>query len=271
MNYQVTASIVTYHNDISQLQKAIDSVLNTKKHITLYIVDNSSNRDIEKYLNDTGIEYIYTGKNIGFGAAHNIALQKAEQVSKYHIICNPDVYFDSSVIDGLCEFMDNNKKAGCVMPKVLYPDGSLQYLCKLLPTPFDMLIRLVAPLKKIFRKRSSRFEMRFTGYNKTIEVPYVSGCFMFIRMSVLKKTGLFDENIFMYGEDLDLSRRIYTASGVYFWPEVTIYHEHQKESFKSLKMLFAHLKGMFYYFGKWGWLFDKERKRINKRITGLYE
>lgn len=53
-------------------------------------------------------------------------------------------------------------------------------------------------------KRNQTFELRFTEYNKIMDVPYLSGCFMFLRTEALKKIGLFDENIFMYGESRSL-------------------------------------------------------------------
>jgi hypothetical protein len=89
---------------------------------------------------------------------------------------------------------------------------------------------------------------------------------MVIRSKVFKEVGMFDENMFMYAEDTDLTRRINRVYKTLYYPHVTIYHDHQKASHKSFKMLFAHLKTTIYYFNKWGWFFDKEREEINKRI-----
>jgi len=90
----ITASIVTYNNPTYQLTDAINSFLNTDLHVILYIIDNSDNRNIEKLCSDSRIEYIFNNANIGFGAAHNIAIKKAiETNSKYHLILNPDVFF----------------------------------------------------------------------------------------------------------------------------------------------------------------------------------
>ena len=50
---------------------------------------------------------------------------------------NSDVYFSNEVIKVLYDFMNANPDAGLTMPKILYPNGELQYHCKLLPTPFD--------------------------------------------------------------------------------------------------------------------------------------
>ena len=164
--------------------------------------------------------------------------------------------------------MENNPDVGLVMPKVLYPDGTLQYLCKLLPTPLDLFGRRFlnfGPFRKIIEKRNEVYELRFTGYDKIMEVPYLSGCFMFIRTEVLKKVGLFDERFFMYLEDTDLSRRIHRVSKTIYYPEVSIYHEYGKGSYKNPKLLKYHLDSTFKYFNKHGWFFDKERDEINKK------
>lgn len=64
-------------------------------------------------------------------------------------------------------------------------------------------------IKSLKYKLNNRFEMRFSGYDKEMNVPYLSGCYMFLRTSVVEEIGVFDEGIFMYGEDTDLNRRIY--------------------------------------------------------------
>ncbi|MEJ5274000.1 MAG: glycosyltransferase, partial [Spirochaetota bacterium] len=191
MNKSLNISIVIYHNKEEQIKKTIESALNLYLNITLYLVDNSltdSLRDLERI--DKRIKYIFNDSNLGFGKAHNIALKRSiEENIPYHLVLNPDVYFEKGVLEELYNFMEANKDVGLVMPKVLYPDGDIQYLCKLLPTPFDLFGRRFlnfGPFKKIVEKRNEIYELRFTGYNKIMEVPYLSGCFMFIRMEVLK-------------------------------------------------------------------------------------
>ena len=265
-----TASIVLYHNKTEQFKKAIKSLLDTNLHVKLYLIDNSANDNLKglKKLADR-IEYIFNNANLGYGKAHNIAIRKSiDENTKYHLVLNPDVYFEEGVLEELYDFMEKNPDAGLVMPKVLYPDGKIQYLCKLLPTPFDLFGRKFlnkGPVKKYIEKRNEIYELRFTGYNKIMEVPYLSGCFMFIRTEVLKKVGLFDERFFMYLEDTDLSRRIHRVAKTIYYPYVHIYHEHQKGSYKNLKLLKIHIESAIKYFNKWGWFNDPERDIINRK------
>jgi len=267
----INISIVLYHNKEKQIKKTIAFILNTDLYINLYLVDNSSKdnlKNLEKM--DNRIKYIFNNSNLGFGKAHNIALRKSiKENIPYHLVLNPDVYFEKGVLEELYNFMESNKDVGLVMPKVLYPNANIQYLCKLLPAPLDLFGRRFlnfGPFKKFLEKRNKIYELEFSNYDKIMEVPYLSGCFMFIRTEVLKEVGLFDERFFMYLEDTDLSRRIHMVAKTIYYPYVHIYHEYEQGSYKNLKLLSHHISSTFKYFNKYGWIFDKERKAINKRI-----
>ena len=265
---QVNASIVLYNNDKEQIKKVIKSFFETSKKVKLYLIDNSANDALKNLADiDKRIEYIFNNVNIGYGAGHNIALQKSINNNvDYHIVLNPDLYFDGKVvIDTLYDYMQNNFDIGNIMPKILYPDGSNQYLAKLLPTPFDWIARRFLP-SSWTQKITEKFELRYTGYKDIMNVPFLSGCFMFLRVSVLKKVGLFDDNIFMYMEDVDLNRRIHNEYKTLYYPYVLVYHEYERGSHKNLKLLRISIESSIYYFNKWGWFFDKQRDLINQKV-----
>jgi len=273
MEILISGSIVLYKGE-KGLTAAIDSFLNTSLPVKLYLIDNSPTNRLASFLSnvlaDPRVEYIFNNANIGFGAAHNIAIRKSVNVSLYHPVLNPDVYFEKDVLKNLFNYMGKKPDVGLVMPKVLYPDGTIQYTCKLLPSPFDLIVRRFLPTA-LTKKRTAYFEMRSTGYNKEMEVPYLSGCFMFLRSEALKKIGLFDERFFMYPEDIDLTRRMQNEYKTMFYPNVSIVHEHGKGSYKSVRLLSIHISNMIKYFNKWGWLFDKERKRVNRYIISQFQ
>lgn len=264
---QINGSIVLYNNKKEQLIKAINSFLNTSLHVKLYLVDNSSNNDFKELSEmDSRIEYIFNDANLGYGSAHNIAIQKSiDNGVAYHLVLNPDIYFKSGVLEELFAYMESNLSIGNLMPKVLYPNGEFQYLCKLLPTPFDWISRFLVNFinLKYLKKINDKFEMRFANFDYPIETPYLSGCFMFLRTSTLKNSGIFDENIFLHTEDTDLSRRIFEVAKNIYYPSVYIYHEHAKEAYKNKKIMYMQIKSMVYYFNKWGWFLDKRRREIN--------
>lgn len=268
--YLVTASIVLYNNNWNILKQTIDSFLATSLNVRLYLVDNSPYPSLGDIDLDPRIEYLYINANRGFGAGHNVILRQKNKLGKYHIILNPDIRFDNGVTESLVEYMDKNTDIGNIMPKVCYPNGDTQYLCKLLPTPLFWFTRMFIPLKYVKDRLNYRFEMRFSSYNRIMNVPYLSGCYMFLRTSVLAEIGDFDEGIFMYGEDTDLNRRIYKKYRTIYYPEVSIIHDHAKGSHKNFRLFWIHVKAAIYYLNKWGWFFDKERRRINKETERLY-
>ena len=130
----------------------------------------------------------------------------------------------------------------------------------------DLILRRFIPIKKIREKHDYNFELCYTGCDTEMNVPYLSGCFMVLRVSALKEIGLFDERFFMYPEDIDLTRRMHAKYRTMYIPYVTIMHDHAKAPYKNLKMLFIHIIIMIRYFNKWSWFFDKERKIINQKI-----
>jgi len=270
--YDITGSIVLYKNSAELVKKTIDSFLNTELNVRLYLVDHSPNDDLKNLNCDSRIEYISNPANPGFGAGHNIAIRKAYGTSKFHGIINPDIYFDRNVIEPIIDFMDRHPRIGTVMPKVLYPDGSIQYLAKLLPTPLDFIVRRFIPLNFIKSKIDNRFELRESGYNQLFNVPFLSGCFMVFRTNTLQKIGAFDENIFMYTEDIDICRRIINSGyRCMFFPEVSVYHNHEKKSFGNLKIFKTYLKSAIYYFNKWGWFYDEGRAAINQNTLRQFQ
>jgi GT2 family glycosyltransferase len=261
----LTASIVIYNN-INQVQDLLNDLLIYDGNIRVFVIDNSEESNAKHFSNIDKVEYKFNNKNLGYGSAHNIAINKSIQLgSDYHVILNPDIRFNQGTLSSLVNFMNSNPEIGMCSPKVLFPNGDLQYLCKLIPEPKNLMIRRFLPSKKITSKHDNNYELRSFSYNRNIEIPYISGCFMFARTSILEKVNGFDERFFLYFEDLDLTRRIGKISKTYFFSETFVYHGYNKESYRSNKVLIHHIKNAIKYFNKWGWFFDKEREKVNKR------
>lgn len=264
--FDITASIVLFENDIEVLQRAIDSFLQTGLKVKLYLIDNSNTERLRFLSKFERIEYIKNEYNLGFGKAHNIAIRKSISISKYHIVLNPDVYFDPGTLEKLYDYMNKSEDVGLLMPKVLYPNGDIQYLCKLLPSPINLFIRRFLPFGQ---NLNFKYELKFFDYNQIAEIPNLSGCFMFLRREALSYSEGFDERFFMYLEDIDLTRRVYSKYKTIYYPYASIYHVHEKESFKSFKLLKIHVSSAIKYFNKYGWLFDSERRKINSKVEKM--
>lgn len=263
---KISGSIVIYKHKYAQIEELLNAFLVLPFDVRLFIVDNSPNDSINADLpKSESIHYHFCNANLGYGKAHNIALRLASNWSEFHIVLNPDILFEPNAINAMVEYMSVNPNIGLLMPKVLYANGETQFLCKLFPTPFDLIMRRFIPgfLKGKLQMRLDQYELKHKDYNEIMEVPNLSGCFMFLRMDVLKIVGLFDESFFMYLEDTDLSRRINLQFQTIYYPRVSIIHQYEKGSYKSLKLLKYHIVSAFRYFNKYGWFFDTVRTTIN--------
>ena len=258
-------SIVLYDPDWKQVEFLCRELSRARCVHTIYMVDNSKQGIDKLPFNLPTVHYQWNnGKNLGYGAAHNLAIRESiYELIPYHLVINPDVKIKAEDLEYLHEVMEQFPRIGSLMPKVVYPNGELQYLCKLLPTPWDVFGRRFLP-SWMMRRRNERYELRQSGYDKPMNVPYLSGCFMLLRTQAVLKARLFDERYFMYPEDIDLTRTIHRDYYTMYIPDVTIIHDHQKASYHSWRMTWIHIVNMCRYFNKWGWFFDAERRQINR-------
>ena len=243
----ITASIVLYNENIKTLRKTVDSFLNAPLEKKLYLIDNSFKNTLQSYFNHPQIEYIFVGKNIGFGSAHNLILHKVN--SKYHLILNPDLEFKSAVIQTLIRELEKNLETSFITPKVLYPNNSLQFICRKHPSFFDLINRKLEISKKNIHKNEYR--------NQNLEEPFypefIHGCFMLFKTEDFKSINGFDQRYFLYMEDADLCRKIDDkGKKKLYFPSVEVIHQHRKGSSKSVKLFFYHFISAMKYFLKWG-------------------
>ena len=275
--YDFTTCIVTYNTSTEELNNIINCFKKIKLKFKLWISDNSEKDILRNFIenfSDDRIKYIFNNSNKGFGAGHNIVLQKLieeNEKSEFHLMINADVFFEENTIEKIIAYMRKNSDIGQIGPKIYESNGEINKSCKLLPTPLNLIFRRFFPIKSIAEKMDYNYEMKWYDYKSTIEVPILSGCFIFIRTDILKDIGVFDERYFMYMEDYDLCRRIGKKYKVVIYPEVKIIHEHEKASYKSRKMMIIHIKSAIKYFNKWGWIFDKERKMKNRKCIQKYK
>ena len=268
---KITSCIVLYKNEIKMLREAIDSLLNTNLNIKLYLVDNSPNDDLKILVTDSRIEYFHNPANPGFGASHNIAIQKAlESQCKYHFIVNPDIYFEGDVINPMVDYMKNDLSIGMMMPMILNKDGTIQNLPKLLPSPFSILRRKFKKPTLAYNKFINKYELREIPNDRIYNAPVLSGCFTLLNLEAIKKVGMYDDSFFMYFEDWDLSRRVHQQYKTIYFPNVTVVHKYESGANKSKKMFIIFVTSAIKYFNKWGWFFDRERKIINKNALSQF-
>ena len=259
---KLSITLVLYNNDINIIKNTILCCLQDVNKENIYVVDNSTNFDLKIIESLFKINYL---KNInrGFGHGHNQAFKKFNLVKnyKYNLILNPDITFKKNTLKNLIKFLDKRSDIGALMPKVLNIDGSLQFARRCLPSPLDLIYKRILPNSKV----SKQYELKEFEPKAPIELIGICGCFMMLRLEVIKKTQLFDERFFMYFEDFDLARRISLYSKIIYYPLEKVFHTSERGHRKSLTLLFFLIQSAIKYFLKWGFK-DNYRKTTNEKL-----
>jgi len=210
----VAVVVVVYNNSREELKRFLDSLKSAEAYIReLVVVDNSDDRGLEEffYLNSpVKVKYVKTDSNIGFGRGVNLGVKHAE--SEFILVINPDTEVR---------------------------DGAVSLLLKTLLLHED--VGLVEALQ--FPYEHPKY------YNPvTLEPVWASGCCFLVRKGVFEELGGFDENIFLYAEDVDLSWRL-KASGykIKYMPAAQVYHDFTAErsslhKYNPLSNLYLRLK-----------------------------
>jgi GT2 family glycosyltransferase len=221
--------IIVNYNVKEFLQNLLNSISKASSNISreIIIVDNASDDGSVEMIREkfTSAQLISNKKNLGFGKANNQALEIAK--GKYILLINPDTVVSEDTFEKLISFFKDNQDAGLAGCKILNPDGSLQLACRRsFPGPWTSFCKVTGlsnlfPNSKIF----ARYNLTYLNENQTYEVDAISGSFMMMRKEVYDKVGGFDEEFFMYGEDLDLCYRIQKAGyKVFYFPDTQIIH-----------------------------------------------
>lgn len=252
--------------------RAVDSVVrdieNSGYDIQITVADNSENKDnIKEDLQKQfpQVVYVDSGGNVGFGKGNTIGFKTAE--ARYYFALNRDTIVpeNSNTMKRIIEFMDREPKIGCIGPRLLNMDGTLQYSCY----RFDLPSILIKPLKQLnfdkkykwVRKRTEGLLMKDFDHGHTRPVDWVLGAAMVVRKEVVDEIGWFDDRYFMYLEDCDWCHRMWEAGwSVYYVHDIVIKHAHARGSakvpgiFKALfknKLARIHLASWFKYLWKW--------------------
>jgi len=197
---------------LQNLLHSIDKAAQSIKHEVI-IVDNASDDGSVEYLQKNflqqdRIKLIANKKNLGFGRANNQGLKIAQ--GKYLLLLNPDTLLSEDTLKKMIGFLEKSSDAGMAGCKILNPDGTLQLACRRsFPGPWVSFCKVTGlstlfPNSRLFAK----YNLTYLDENQTYEVDAISGSFMMLKKEVYDKVGGFDEDFFMYGEDLDLCYRI---------------------------------------------------------------
>jgi len=224
-NKDLTIIITTFKSE-DKIENCLNSI-NTS--INVIIVENSNNEKFKHYIEKkySNVNCMLTNQNLGYGKANNVGLRKA--TSKYSLILNPDTVLDAEAINNFFIFSKKNINFAMAGP---------------------------AQSKKEFALVPS-LENKNLNF---LETDKIEGFAMFLNMDKFRSIGFFDENIFLYLEEIDLCRRARNVNEkIFILPAVKIFHFEGK----SVNRLFSHQVELT---RNWHWmwsLFYYNRKHKN--------
>ncbi len=261
----LTISIVNYNCS----DETIAAVCSIKKFTDqpdylIYVIDNASTEQEAQKLKAIEAEdvvVIYNKENIGFGLAHNIAIEQSQ--AAYHAVVNPDIILFEDSMSLLIAGMEKEEKTVMATCRLRFKNGQEQFTPKLSPTPLSLVARQLG----IFKAVEDRYLMLDKDLTKPQDITFCTGCFFIARTESLKAVGGFSDRYFLYFEDADLTRIMMKQGDIRYLPVTTVEHLWQRKPRKSVRFFCMQLFSMFTYFTRWGII----RPRIDKKTGGIAE
>lgn len=225
------------HDCLTSIRNSIGGI-----EIEVFVVDNDSSDGsrvmVQKDFPE--VHLINSGGNFGFGKANNLAIPKAE--APYVLFLNPDTIVNHEALNKMYAFLNDHPETGVVSCKIYDETGHVAELpLQIEKTPFKRFLLQIFDAREsagIIKKIFPSHNPHESGYVRNFYGP----CLM-IRKKVLDEIGYFDEQFFMYAEDIDLCERIYKKGWrLYYMSEVDIIHlgeqssDHAPKDFSILMM-----------------------------------
>lgn len=232
---QVDLSIIIISfNTSNLLLSCINSIIRQTKDVSyeIIVVDNASTDGSPEIISNLqGVKLINNKNNIGFAGANNQGIRKTK--GRYILLLNSDTIISDNLLKEMVLWMDEKPEAGITTCSLRNKDGSIQGNGGFFPTlmrvfswmtiqdlPFvDRVIKPFHPAK------SKSFSKETEFYKKPRELDWITGAFMLVRKDVFEKAGHFDEDYFMYVEDVDFCYRVKRQNWkIWYFPQWSIIH-----------------------------------------------
>ena len=272
--------ILTWNSQI-YIEQCIKSILNDLANINskykyeISIIDGGSQDNTLNILKKLCCKYkkinvMRLDRNMGTTVSRNIGICKS--IGKYIFILDSDTEVQKGTISTLIDMFNKKDNVGIVAPRLFYSDGSIQPSCKKFPTIKTKICKYIpfSLTRKIAEKDELYDKIYEKGYKEITEVDYCISAAWLVNREAIDDIGFFDENIFYAPEDVDYCLRMWLKGWkVIYNPLVSVIHHTQRKSYKDPKIAWEHLKGLFYFFQKYHYWFNREKiyKKIkSKRI-----
>lgn len=245
--------IIVNYNASIYLFECIDSIFKYLSNINyeIIVIDNASTDDSLEKIRGLNCTIVKLQENVGFVKANNIGANIAN--GKYLYFLNPDTILLDGNVSVLLNFIEENSDIGVIAPKVLNPNLSIQFTCRKEPTIRRLFFYLFG-FSKLFKRINFfvDYKMELEDFNEILYPDWVSGCAIIIKKELFQSANGFDEDLFMYWEDVSLCKSIRLKGyKIVFNPEHSIIH-YGGISSSNVKLFssFMDIKSRFVYFKK---------------------
>ncbi len=231
--------IILHFGDLLVTRNCVDSLYSQETYaFSLIVVNNMPLPITQSDFPKKNIEIINNKKNLGFSGGVNVGIRHAlSQKADAIMLLNNDTILEKPILKKLVETLFKNQTVGIVAPALEFKKHGKTF--------YD-----IGGSVNAFGKTSHREVLSTTPYS-TNSVTYVSGCCMLIKPEVFEKIGSFDDNFFLYYEDVDFCLRAKKAGfGIKVIPSVSLYHELSKSSGRLSRLSIYHQIRSALLFGK---------------------
>lgn len=252
--------IIVSYNVKHFVEQCLRSVLRAAEGIAteVFVVDNASEDSTIPHLRSRfpqsdfpHVHFIQNARNVGFGCANNQAVARA--CGEYVLFLNPDTLITENTLKDSLQFADAHPDMGGLGVKMLGADGRFAFESRRgLPTPWTAFCKMSGLCSLFPRSRKfGKYYMRYLDENKAEQVEILSGAYFMVRRSCLEEYGSFDEDFFMYGEDIDLSYRLLLAGlHNYYLPTPIIHYKGESTHRSSFRYVHVFYDAMLIFFNK---------------------
>lgn len=242
-------------NTIDDLRACLASLMTIRDEakFEVIVVDNNSEDGSPVMVSDEfqWVRLEAMNKNLGFVGGQNFAAQNRK--GRHVLPLNSDTVVHPGAISGLLTYLESHPDVGIVAPKLLNPDGSLQFSCRRFPNPLAALFRNTL-LGKIFpnNRFTKEYLMQDFAHDGAKEVDWVSGAALLVRDTLIEDKPLFDPEFVMFCEDVDLCFQTWkNGKKVIYLPEFKITHAIGRSTDKAPNRMIGRFhRSMFLFYRK---------------------
>ncbi|WJS94797.1 glycosyltransferase family 2 protein [Flavobacterium johnsoniae] len=247
--------IILNYNVRYFLEQCVLSVQEAIKGIDaeIIVIDNNSSDESVLMMKEKfpDVKLIENKENFGFPKGNNIGFRQAK--GKYVCILNPDTVVAEDTFIKILAFAERQNNLGIIGCKLI--DGTGEFLPESkrgIPTPWVAFTKIFS-LYKIFPKTKlfNQYYAQHLDENQTGKVDILVGAFMFLERKLYEDLNGFDENCFMYADDIDLSyRALQLKKNNYYFHETTVLHYKGESTIKDEKYMMHFQEAMNFFYQK---------------------